>query len=111
LLQEIALLPGVIGSLIVAPDGTLVASTFPKWYDSPSIAVSALGIFMSSEHVIMKLGHDRLMLISLKSTATNTLIAELSPGLDAGLLVIVTADNHDLPWLEPLRLLFARVTA
>lgn len=60
LLQHIGTQETVIGSVIVGHDGLLIANTMPPDIDAESMGVWALGLYMSTEMVIKKMGQDRV---------------------------------------------------
>jgi predicted regulator of Ras-like GTPase activity (Roadblock/LC7/MglB family) len=88
---------GVIGSAIVGHDGVLIADTMPKDMDTKSLGVSALGIYMHSEHVTKKMGHDRIHQIILKDPRGYIIIADFGGGLLVSLI-----EDEEADWIIPL---------
>lgn len=86
LLSEIGNQEAVIGSVIVGHDGLLIANTMPEEVDAESIGVWALGVYMNTEHVIKKMGHDRVHQVVSRTPRGYVVIADFG----GGLLVCIT---------------------
>src|SRR5476649_2274899 len=67
LLHHIAAQNSVIGSVIVGHDGLLIANTMPPEMDAESVGVWALGVYMNTEHVVKKMGQNRVHQIVSKT--------------------------------------------
>lgn len=89
LLLEIGELQGVLGCVIVGHDGLLIANTFPEEVDAESIGVWALGEYINTEHVMNKMGHERVHQI-INKVARNYIAVAYFGG---GLLVAITESN------------------
>jgi Uncharacterized distant relative of homeotic protein bithoraxoid len=97
LLSEIGNQEAVIGSVIVGHDGLLIANTMPEEVDAESIGVWALGVYMNTEHVIKKMGHDRVHQVVSRTPRGYVVIADFG----GGLLVCIT-DGTETDSLIPL---------
>ena len=97
LLLEIGQVPSVIGCVVVGHDGLLIANTMPTEVDAESIGVWSLGVYMNTEHVMRKFGHERVHQIVNKTPRGHTIIADFG----GGLLVALTLDS-DAEKLVPL---------
>jgi predicted regulator of Ras-like GTPase activity (Roadblock/LC7/MglB family) len=97
LLSQIGTQQGVIGSVIVGHDGLLIANTMPGDMDAESVGVWALGVYMNTEHVTKKMGHDRVHQVVSRTPRGYVVIADFG----GGLLVTVT-DGRDTDSLIPL---------
>jgi hypothetical protein len=86
LLGQIGSQDGVIGSVIVGHDGLLIANTMPPDMDAESVGVWALGVYMNTEHVTKKMGHDRVHQVVSRTARGYVIIADFG----GGLLVCVT---------------------
>lgn len=89
LLGQIGTQSGVIGSVIVGHDGLLIANTMPGDMDAESVGVWALGVYMNTEHVTKKLGHDRVFQVVSRTPRGYVVIADFG----GGLLVTVTESS------------------
>lgn len=97
LLSQIGTQHGVVGSVIVGHDGLLIANTMPGDMDAESLGVWALGVYMNTEHVTKKMGHDRVHQVVSRTPRGYVVIADFG----GGLLVTVT-DGRDTDSLIPL---------
>jgi len=97
LLGQIGTQKGVIGSVIVGHDGLLIANTMPSDMDAESVGVWALGVYMNTEHVTKKMGHDRVHQVVSRTPRGYVIIADFG----GGLLVTVT-EGKDTDSLIPL---------
>ena len=97
LLAQIGRQQGVIGSVIVGHDGLLIANTMPSDMDAESVGVWALGVYMNTDHVTKKMGHDRVHQVVSRTPRGYVVIADFG----GGLLVTVT-DGNDTDQLIPL---------
>jgi predicted regulator of Ras-like GTPase activity (Roadblock/LC7/MglB family) len=97
LLGQIGKQQGVIGSVIVGHDGLLIANTMPSDMDAESVGVWALGVYMNTEHVTKKMGHDRVHQVVSRTPRGYVVIADFG----GGLLVTVT-DGNETDQLIPL---------
>ena len=97
LLSQIGTQQGVIGSVIVGHDGLLIANTMPGDMDAESVGVWALGVYMNTEHVTKKMGHERVHQVVSRTPRGYVVIADFG----GGLLVTVT-DGRDTDSLIPL---------
>ncbi len=97
LLREIGTQQRVIGSVIVGHDGLLIANTMPEEVDAESIGVWSLGVYMNTEHVMKKMGHERVHQIVSRTPRGFVVIADFG----GGLLVTIT-DGTDTDTLIPL---------
>jgi len=97
LLKEIGTQQKVIGSVIVGHDGLLIANTMPEEVDAESIGVWSLGVYMNTEHVMKKMGHERVHQIVSRTPRGFVVIADFG----GGLLVTIT-DGTDTDTLIPL---------
>ncbi len=97
LLSQIGTQQGVVGSVIVGHDGLLIANTMPGDMDAESVGVWALGVYMNTEHVTKKMGHDRVHQVVSRTHRGYVVIADFG----GGLLVTVT-DGRDTDSLIPL---------
>lgn len=85
LLLEIGQVAGVIGCLVVGHDGLLIANSLPDEIDAESIGVWSLGVYMNTDHVMKKLGHERVHQIVNRTPRGFVAIADFG----GGLLVVV----------------------
>ena len=90
LLGQIGAQVGVIGSVIVGHDGLLIANTMPPDMDAESVGVWALGVYMNTEHVTKKMGHDRVHQVVSRTPRGYVIIADFG----GGLLVCVTEGTN-----------------
>lgn len=97
LLGQIGKQAGVLGSVIVGHDGLLIANTMPQDMDAESVGVWALGVYMNTEHVTKKMGHDRVHQVVSRTPKGYVVIADFG----GGLLVTLTEGN-DTDQLIPL---------
>jgi len=97
LLGQIGAQKGVIGSVIVGHDGLLIANTMPGDMDAESVGVWALGVYMNTEHVTKKMGHERVHQVVSRTPRGYVIIADFG----GGLLVCVT-EGKDTDSLIPL---------
>ncbi|MEZ4545761.1 MAG: roadblock/LC7 domain-containing protein [Cyanobacteriota/Melainabacteria group bacterium] len=97
LLKEIGAQEKVIGSVIVGHDGLLIANTMPEEVDAESMGVWALGVYMNTEHVTKKMGHDRVHQVVSRTPRGYVVIADFG----GGLLVTIT-DGTETSTLIPL---------
>ena len=97
LLKEIGAQEKVIGSVIVGHDGLLIANTMPEEVDAESMGVWALGVYMNTEHVTKKMGHDRVHKVVSRTPRGYVVIADFGRGL----LVTIT-DGTETSTLIPL---------
>lgn len=97
LLSEIGGQEKVIGSVIVGHDGLLIANTMPEEVDAESIGVWALGVYMNTEHVTKKMGHERVHQVVSRTPRGYVVIADFG----GGLLVTIT-EGTDTDTLIPL---------
>jgi len=96
-LSAIAERSGVIATLLVGHDGLLVASILPPGFDAESVCVWALDVFMNTEHVIKKMGHERVHQILSVTTGGCMVIADYGGGL-----LVVVSERGDLDSLIAL---------
>jgi predicted regulator of Ras-like GTPase activity (Roadblock/LC7/MglB family) len=97
LLQHIGAQDKVVGSVIVGHDGLLIANTMPSDMDAESIGVWALGVYMNTEHVIKKMGQDRVHQIVSRTPKGYLVIADFGGGL-----LVTVSDGKDTDTLIPL---------
>ncbi len=97
LLGQIGKLSGVVGSVIVGHDGLLIANTMPGDMDAESVGVWALGVYMNTQHVTSKMGHDKVHQVVSRTPRGYVVIADFG----GGLLVTVT-DGSETDLLIPL---------
>lgn len=97
LLGQIGGQQGVIGSVIVGHDGLIIANTMPGNMDAESMGVWALGVFMNTQHVVTKMGHERVHQVVSRTPRGFVVIADFG----GGLLVTVT-DGQSTDQLIPL---------
>ncbi|MBU6451464.1 MAG: roadblock/LC7 domain-containing protein [Cyanobacteria bacterium REEB67] len=97
LLGQIGAQVGVLGSVIVGHDGLLIANTMPPDMDAESVGVWALGVYMNTEHVTKKMGHDRVHQVVSRTPRGYVIIADFG----GGLLVCVT-EGTSIDSLIPL---------
>lgn len=97
LLQHIGTQETVIGSVIVGHDGLLIANTMPPDIDAESIGVWALGLYMSTEMVIKKMGQERVHQIVSRTPKGYVVIADFGGGL-----LVTVSDGTDTDSLIPL---------
>lgn len=97
LLSEIGGQEKVIGSVIVGHDGLLIANTMPEEVDAESIGVWALGVYMNTEHVTKKMGHERVHQVVSRTPRGYVVIADFG----GGLLVTIT-EGTETDTLIPL---------
>ncbi|MGH9549374.1 MAG: roadblock/LC7 domain-containing protein [Terriglobales bacterium] len=97
LLQHIGAQETVVGSVIVGHDGLLIANTMPGDLDAESIGVWALGVYMNTEHVIKKMGQDRVHQIVSRTPKGYLVIADFGCGL-----LVTVSDGKDTDTLIPL---------
>jgi predicted regulator of Ras-like GTPase activity (Roadblock/LC7/MglB family) len=90
MLLEIGSVQGVIGCLVVGHDGLLIANTMPEETDAESIGVWALGEYMNTEHVMKKMGHQRVHQIVNRTLRGYVVVADFG----GGLLVAITEDEN-----------------
>jgi predicted regulator of Ras-like GTPase activity (Roadblock/LC7/MglB family) len=97
LLHHIGTQATVVGSVIVGHDGLLIANTMPSDMDAESIGVWALGVYMNTEHVIKKMGQDRVHQIVSRTPRGYLVIADFGGGL-----LVTVSDGKDTDTLIPL---------
>jgi predicted regulator of Ras-like GTPase activity (Roadblock/LC7/MglB family) len=97
LLHHIGTQETVVGSVIVGHDGLLIANTMPPDIDAESIGVWALGVYMSTEMVIKKMGQDRVHQIVCRTPKGYVIIADFGGGL-----LVTVSDGKDTDTLIPL---------
>lgn len=97
LLHHIGTQETVVGSVIVGHDGLLIANTMPSDIDAESIGVWALGLYMSTEMVIKKMGQDRVHQIVSRTPKGYVVIADFGGGL-----LVTVSDGKDTDTLIPL---------
>ncbi len=97
LLHHIGTQETVVGSVIVGHDGLLIANTMPPDIDAESIGVWALGVYMSTEMVIKKMGQDRVHQIVSRTPKGYVVIADFGGGL-----LVTVSDGKDTDTLIPL---------
>lgn len=97
LLKEIDTIKGVIGCVIVGHDGLLIANSMPEEIDAESIGIWSMGEYMNTEHVMKKLGHERIHQIVNRTPRGYVVVADFG----SGLLVTVT-EWRDVENLIPL---------
>jgi predicted regulator of Ras-like GTPase activity (Roadblock/LC7/MglB family) len=97
LLHHIGTQETVVGSVIVGHDGLLIANTMPPDIDAESIGVWALGLYMSTEMVIKKMGQDRVHQIVSRTFKGYVVIADFGGGL-----LVTVSDGKDTDTLIPL---------
>lgn len=89
LLLEMSTVNGVIGCLVVGHDGLLIANSLPVETDAEAIGVWALGEYMNTEHVMKKMGHERIHQIVNRTRRGYVVVADFG----SALLVSVTEFN------------------
>jgi predicted regulator of Ras-like GTPase activity (Roadblock/LC7/MglB family) len=97
LLQHIGTQKDVVGSVIVGHDGLLIANTMPPDMDAESVGVWALGVYMNTEHVIKKMGQERVHQIVSRTPKGYLVIADFGGGL-----LVTVSDGKDTDTLIPL---------
>lgn len=97
LLHHIGAQEKVVGSVIVGHDGLLIANTMPSDMDAESVGVWALGVYMNTEHVIKKMGQDRVHQIVSRTPRGYLVIADFGGGL-----LVTVSDGKDTDTLIPL---------
>lgn len=97
MLLEIGSVQGVIGCLVVGHDGLLIANTMPEKTDAEAIGVWSLGIYLNTEHIMKKMGHERVHQIVNRTLRGYVVVADFG----SGLLVSVTQFS-DVENLIPL---------
>lgn len=98
LLSEIGSLKGVIGCLIVGHDGLLIANTFPEKFDAEQIGVWSLGEYMNTEHVMKKMGHERIHQIVNRTKSGYIVVADFG----SGLIVVMIDDDELIPVMRKI---------
>lgn len=93
LLKEIDTIKGVIGCVIVGHDGLLIANTLPKEIDAESIGVWSLGEYMNTEHVMKKLGHERVHQIVNRVSRCYVVVANFGGGLLVAMTEFTDVEN------------------
>ena len=81
LLQEVKNQPGALGSVIVGHDGLLIAEDLPEELDSESIGVWALGMYLNTDNVVKKMGHERTRQLITKTPMGYLVIADFGGGI------------------------------
>lgn len=97
LLNHIGAQEQVVGSVIVGHDGLLIANSMTGDLDAESIGVWALGVYMSTEQVIKKMGQDRVHQIVSRTPRGYVVIADFGGGL-----LVTVSDGKDTDSLIPL---------
>ena len=97
LLHHIASQNSVVGSVIVGHDGLLIANTMPPEIEAESVGVWALGVFMNTEHVVKKMGQNRIHQIVSKTPKGYLVIADFGGGL-----LVTISDGKETDSLIPL---------
>ncbi len=90
LLHTIGQQASVVGSVIVGHDGILIANTMPKNIDPESIGVWALGIYLNTDGVLKRLGHDHIHQVVARTPLGYLIIADFG----GGILVTVTEGSQ-----------------
>lgn len=88
---------GSLGSLVIGPDGLLLASDFDNNFDPESLGVWALGVVMNSAHVIKQLGSTTLHEMVLKTFRGYLIVARCEDNV-----LVTISDGKDLDSLLPL---------
>jgi uncharacterized protein len=97
LLHHISGQNSVVGSVIVGHDGLLIANTMPPEIEAESVGVWALGVYMNTEHVVKKMGQNRVHQIVSKTPKGYLVIADFGGGL-----LVTISDGKDTDTLIPL---------
>ena len=90
LLHTIGQQASVVGSVIVGHDGILIANTMPNNIDPESIGVWALGIYLNTDGVLKKLGHEHIHQVVARTPIGYLIIADFG----GGILVTVTEGSQ-----------------
>ncbi len=93
ILLEIGSAYGVIGCLVVGHDGLLIANTMPEEVDAESIGVWSLGEYMNTQHVMKKLGHERVHQIVNRTPRGYVVVADFGGGLLVSVTEFKDAEN------------------
>jgi predicted regulator of Ras-like GTPase activity (Roadblock/LC7/MglB family) len=88
LLQRIHGVNGVVGSVIVGHDGIVVSTDLPDEFDSDSIAVWSLGIYLNTDNAIKKMGRNSVSKVVAQTTKGHLTITDFG----AGILATLTND-------------------
>lgn len=97
LLNHIGSQEMVVGSVIVGHDGLLIANTMRDDLDAESIGVWALGIYMSTDQVVKKMGQDHVHQIVSRTPRGYVVIADFGGGI-----LVTVSDGKDTDSLIPL---------
>ena len=90
LLHTIGQQAGVVGSVIVGHDGILIANTMPQTVDPESVGVWALGIYLNTDGVVKKMGHNHIHQVVCRTPIGYLIIADFG----GGILVTVTEGSQ-----------------
>lgn len=90
LLHTIGQQSGVVGSVIVGHDGILIANTMPQTVDPESVGVWALGIYLNTDGVVKKMGHNHIHQVVCRTPIGYLIIADFG----GGILVTVTEGSQ-----------------
>lgn len=81
LLQHIGQQPGVVGSVIVGHDGILIANGMPPSMDGESTGIWALGVYLNTDGVIKKMGHNHIHQVVARTPQGYIIIADFGGGI------------------------------
>jgi predicted regulator of Ras-like GTPase activity (Roadblock/LC7/MglB family) len=81
----------VVGCLLVAHDGSVLAAKIPPLMNAETVAHAALGTFMSTEMVIKKLGQDRIHAVVSQTLDGYSIIVDIGTAI----LLILTTEEFD----------------
>jgi predicted regulator of Ras-like GTPase activity (Roadblock/LC7/MglB family) len=87
----------VIGSVMFGNDGFVLADTMPPDFDTESIGVWALGLYMNTENVSKKMGYPRVRHFISRTSCGTFLVADFGDRLVATL-----SDGKDMETLTRL---------
>ncbi|MBI4533969.1 MAG: hypothetical protein HY711_08470 [Candidatus Melainabacteria bacterium] len=97
LLQTIGAQQGVVGSVIVGHDGILIANSMPADLDGENIGIWALGMYLNTDNVLKKMGHNHIHQVVARTVRGYLIIADFG----GGILVTLT-DGAETDKLIPL---------
>ena len=107
LLKSLGRENGVIGGMVVNHAGQSLASTLPAGMDPEVIGLFALGSYMNCEHVIKKIGHDRVYHVVVQDEQGYILISDFGDGL----LVLLADERAVVGFVPPLAAIAALIQA
>src|SRR5207245_5628528 len=97
LVQHVGSQPGVIGSVIVGHDGILIANSMPPDMDGESTGIWALGVYLNTDGVIKKMGHNHIHQVVARTPRGYIIIADFGGGI-----LVTVSEGSETDKLIPL---------